>query len=86
MNGGDTAWTLACVALVLLMTPGLALFYGGLVREKIAINTIKMSFVALALIALEWALIGYSLAFAPGSGLIGGLALLWSTRYPATDR
>jgi len=75
MDSGDTAWTLICVALVLLMTPGLAFFYGGLVRENVAINTIKMSFVALALIALEWVIIGYSMAFAPsGSGWIGGLS------------
>ena len=73
MNSGDTAWTLVCVALVLLMTPGLAFFYGGLVRERNAVNTIKMCFVALGAIALEWALVGYSLAFAPGNALIGGL-------------
>ena len=53
MSGGDTAWVLICSALVLLMTPGLAFFYGGLVREKNAINTIKMSFIALGVIALE---------------------------------
>ncbi|MHC4952494.1 MAG: ammonium transporter [Planctomycetota bacterium] len=74
MNSGDTAWTLICTALVLLMTPGLAFFYGGLVRERNAINTIKMSFVALGCIALVWALVGYSLAFGPGNAWIGGLA------------
>ena len=73
MNSGDTTWVLVCAALVLLMTPGLAFFYGGLVRERSAINTIKMSFIAMGVIAVEWALIGYSLAFAPGNGLLGGL-------------
>ena len=73
MSGGDTAWVLICSALVLLMTPGLAFFYGGLVREKNAINTIKMSFIALGVIALEWVIIGYSMAYAEGSKLIGGL-------------
>ena len=74
MNTGDTAWLLVASALVLLMTPGLAFFYGGLVRDTDVINTIKMSFVSLALIAVEWAVIGYSLSFSAGSSLIGGLA------------
>ena len=74
MNTGDTAWLLIASALVLLMTPGLAFFYGGLVRDTDVINTIKMSFVSLALIAIEWAIIGYSLSFSTGSSLIGGLA------------
>ena len=74
MDSGNTAWILICIALVLLMTPGLAFFYCGLVREKQVINTIKMSFVALGIIAIEWAIIGYSLAFAEGTPLIGGLA------------
>ncbi len=73
MSQGNTAWILVSAAMVLLMTPGLALFYGGLVREKQVLNTMKMSFIALGVIALEWSIIGYSLAFAPGSALIGGL-------------
>ncbi len=73
MNPGDTAWVLGCTALVLLMTPGLAFFYGGLVRERHVINTIQMSFIALAVGALVWAILGYSLAFASGSSWIGGL-------------
>ena len=73
MDTGNTAWVLVCTALVLLMTPGLAFFYGGLVREKNVVNTLKMSFVALGLIAIAWAVVGYSLAFAPGTALIGGL-------------
>lgn len=76
MNTGDTAWLLISSALVLLMTPGLAFFYGGLVRDTDVINTIKMSFVSLALIALEWAIVGYSLAFATGLPVLGGLAFL----------
>src|SRR5215468_9229390 len=55
MNSGDTAWLIISSALVLLMTPGLAFFYGGLVRDTDVINTIKMSFISLAVIALEWA-------------------------------
>ncbi len=74
MNSGNTAWILTSIALVLLMTPGLAFFYCGLVRERQVVNTIKMSFVALGIIALEWALVGYSLAFAEGGPLLGGLA------------
>ncbi len=73
MNSGDTTWILVCSAMVLLMTPGLAFFYSGLVRERSAINTIKMSFIAMGVIAIEWALVGYSLAFSPGGELLGGL-------------
>jgi len=76
MNTGDTAWLLISSDLVLLMKPGLAFFYGGLVRDTDVINTIKMSFVSLALIALEWAIIGYSLSFATGTSILGGLAFL----------
>jgi Amt family ammonium transporter len=74
LNSGDTAWMIISSALVLLMTPGLAFFYGGLVRDTDVINTIKMSFISLAVIALEWAALGYSMAFAPGTPLFGGLA------------
>jgi Amt family ammonium transporter len=74
ISSGDTAWVLASSALVLLMTVGLALFYGGLVRAKNALNTMMMSFVALGLIGVLWVLFGYSLAFAPGTPWIGGLA------------
>jgi Amt family ammonium transporter len=76
MDTGSTAWTLTSIALVLIMTPGLAFFYCGLVRERQVVNTIKMSFVALGIIAVEWALIGYSLAFAEGSPFVGGLEWL----------
>ncbi len=69
----DTAWMLVSTALVLLMTPGLAFFYGGLVRAKNALNTMMMSFATLAGVGLVWAFGAYSLAFAPGSGFVGGL-------------
>ncbi len=70
----DIAWMLFSTALVLLMTPALAFFYGGLVRSKNALNTMMMSFVALGPVAVAWALLGYSLAFAPGNPFIGSLS------------
>jgi Amt family ammonium transporter len=72
MNSGDTAWVLISTALVLLMLPGLALFYGGLVRARATLNTFMMSFVAVAIVTVQWVLFGYSLAFSKG-GFIGGL-------------
>ncbi|MCU0620858.1 MAG: ammonium transporter [Gemmatimonadales bacterium] len=69
----DTAWMLASTALVLLMTPALAFFYGGLVRSKNALNTMMMSFVSLGAVGLLWALLAYSLAFAEGGAFLGGL-------------
>lgn len=76
IDSGDTAWMLTSSALVLLMTaPGLALFYAGLVRRKNALGTIMHSFITLALISVQWTLLGYSLAFGPDmGGLIGSLA------------
>lgn len=73
MNPVDTLFVLISTALVLLMTPALSLFYGGLVRAKSILNTMMMSLVALGLIGLLWSLIGFSLAFAPGSVAVGGL-------------
>ncbi|PIY23216.1 MAG: ammonia channel protein [Deltaproteobacteria bacterium CG_4_10_14_3_um_filter_51_14] len=74
MNSGDTVFVIMSAALVMIMTPGLALFYGGLVRGKNVLGTIMQSFVILALISLEWVLWGYSMAFGPDhSGIIGGL-------------
>ncbi len=70
IESADTAWMLVSCALVLLMTPGLAFFYGGLVRAKNALNTMMMSFAALGVAGLVWVLAGYSLAFAPSSGEI----------------
>jgi ammonium transporter, Amt family len=75
IDTGDTAWVLTSSALVLLMTaPGLALFYGGMVRQKNALGTLMHSFIILALISVQWVLWGYSLAFGPDKGgIIGGL-------------
>src|SRR5712692_746083 len=75
IDSGDTAWVLVSTALVLLMTaPGLALFYGGMVRHKNALGTLMQSFIILALISIQWVLWGYSLAFGPDKGgIIGGL-------------
>ncbi len=74
VDTGDTAWMLIASALVMLMTPGLAFFYGGLVRHKNALSTIMHSFTAVALVSVIWVLWGYSLAFGPDHwGLIGGL-------------
>jgi Amt family ammonium transporter len=75
IDSGDTAWVLVSAALVLLMTaPGLALFYGGMVRQKNALGTLMQSFIILALISVQWVLWGYSLAFGPDKGgIIGGL-------------
>ncbi|MGC4083495.1 MAG: ammonium transporter [Vicinamibacterales bacterium] len=71
MNSADTAWMLVSTALVLLMTPALAFFYGGLVRPKNALNTMMMSFISLGFVGVLWAVIGYSLAFATGNNWIG---------------
>jgi len=71
MNQADTAWMLVSTALVLLMTPALAFFYGGLVRSKNALNTMMMSFAALGFVGIAWAVLGYSLAFSPGNAVIG---------------
>ncbi|HTI06195.1 MAG TPA: ammonium transporter [Gemmatimonadales bacterium] len=76
VSAGDTAWVLVSSALVLLMTVGLAFFYGGLVRPKNALNTMMMSVVALGIIGVQWMLLGYSIAFAPGNPWIGGLSWL----------
>src|SRR5215212_11720281 len=73
LDTGNTAWVLTSAALVLLMTPGLALFYGGMVRAKSVLNMMMMSFGALALISVIWVLWGYSMAFGDdvGAGLVG---------------
>jgi Amt family ammonium transporter len=73
LDTGDTAWMLVSTALVMLMTPGLALFYGGMVRQKNALSTLLQSFICLGLISIQWIVIGYSLAFGEGSPFIGGL-------------
>jgi Amt family ammonium transporter len=74
MDKADTAWLMVATALVLLMTPALGFFYGGLVRSKNALNTMMMSFASLGFTGVAWALAGYSIAFAPGDGAWGGLS------------
>ena len=71
IDSGDTAWMLVSSALVLLMTTGLAFFYGGLVRSKNVLNTMMMSFISLGVVSALWALFGYSLAFGAGNAIIG---------------
>ncbi|MDD1654302.1 MAG: ammonium transporter [Methanomicrobiales archaeon] len=76
LDSGDTAWILAATALVMLMTPGVGFFYGGMVRRKNVISMIALSFIAFALVSIQWVLFGYSLSFGPDvSGFIGGLSL-----------
>jgi ammonium transporter, Amt family len=77
MNAADTAWMLISTALVLLMTPALAFFYGGLVRSKNALNTMMMSFISLGFVGVLWAVVMYSLAFAPGNDWIGDTSRLF---------
>ena len=78
LNGADTAWMMTSTALVLLMTlPGIALFYGGMVRKKNVLNTMACVVAAAALVSLLWFAVGYSLAFTPGNGLLGGDTRLW---------
>jgi len=76
LNTGDTAWILASTALVMLMTPGVGFFYGGMVRRKNVISMIALSFIVFALVSIQWVLYGYSLSFGPDmGGIIGGLDL-----------
>jgi Amt family ammonium transporter len=78
IDTGDTAWMLASTALVMFMTPGLAFFYGGLVRAKNVLATVMQSFIALAVVSVTWSLIGYTLAFGPDKHMvIGGLDYLF---------
>ena len=88
MYAGDTSWVLISAALVLLMTPGVAFFYGGMVRQKNVLSIMMQSFSSIMVVGVLWALIGYTLAFAPGNPLIGGLQWLglrgvWFSPYAA---
>ena len=65
LNSGDTAWLLISTALVMLMTPGAGIFYGGMVRRKNVLGTLMHSFFMIALVSVQWVLVGYSLAFGP---------------------
>ncbi len=69
----DTAWVLISSALVLFMPPGLALFYGGMVRRKNVLSSMMHSFVVMGIVAVLWVVVGYSLAFSPGNWFVGGL-------------
>jgi Amt family ammonium transporter len=73
INAGDTAWLLVSAALVMLMLPGLALFYGGMVQRKNVLSSLMHSFVALSVVALQWIVVGYSLSFGKGNAFIGDL-------------
>jgi Amt family ammonium transporter len=74
MNTGDTAWVLISTGLVMLMTPGLAFFYGGMVRRKNVLGVLMQCFTVACVLSIQWVLYGYSLAFAPGKGFWGGLS------------
>ena len=87
IDAGDTAWMLIATAMVILMTPALGLFYAGLVRSKNTLNTFMMCVAALAVATVMWALVGYSIAFDEGNGIIGGLdhALLRDVTFEPRD-
>src|SRR5690242_20071702 len=78
VDSGSTAWMLTSTALVLLMTlPGLALFYGGLVRSRNVLSVLMQCFALCCIVSLIWVVFGYSAAFAEGNGIIGGLSKVW---------
>src|SRR5437588_10024541 len=72
-SGGDTAWVLASSALVLLMTPGLAFFYGGMVRAKHTLGMLMQNFVTIGIVSIVWVVMSFSLAFGKGNGFVGDL-------------
>ena len=78
IDSGDTAWVLLCAALVLLMTPGLAFFYAGMVRAKNVLGMLMQNFITIGIVTVTWVVVGYSLAFGPdvGAGVLGGLDLV----------
>ena len=86
INSGDTAWVMMSAALVLFMTPGLAIFYAGMVRVKSVLNMIMMSFAAMGVVSILWVMYGYSLTFGPdtGAGVIGGLSEVGLSGVPGT--
>ncbi|MDP6667846.1 MAG: ammonia channel protein, partial [Dehalococcoidia bacterium] len=85
MDTGSVAWMLVASALVLFMTPGLAFFYGGLVRGKNAISTVMYSFVAMGVVSVVWVLWGYSLAFGAGGDFIGNFDFIGFKDVPSTS-
>ncbi|MDX6742799.1 ammonium transporter [Actinocorallia sp. A-T 12471] len=80
VSAGDTAWVLASAALVLIMTPGLAFFYGGMVRAKNVLNTMLQSFAVMAVVGVSWVALGYSLAFGKGDAFVGDFDAAFLTR------
>jgi Amt family ammonium transporter len=85
INSGDTAWVLVSAALVMLMTPGLGLFYGGMVRRKNVLSTIMQSFFLVALIGVQWVIYGYSLSFSPGNDFLGSFHWAFLNNLGATN-
>src|SRR6201999_71195 len=85
IDTGSTAWMLASTALVLLMTPGLAFFYGGMTRAKSTLNMMMMSWVAIVTVTIIWVLYGDSLSFSKGNGFIGGFEYLGEHGLVGTD-
>ena len=75
MDTGNTAWVLASAALVLFMTPGLAFFYGGMVRTKNVLDMLMENFISIAIVSVLWAAVGFSLAFGDSGGFIGDFSL-----------
>jgi Amt family ammonium transporter len=73
VNSGDTAWVLISSALVLLMSPGLAFFYGGMVRKKNMLSVLMQCFIIMCVLSLQWVIFGYSLSFSPSEGFWGGM-------------
>ena len=87
ISGGDTAWMLTSTALVLMMTiPGLALFYGGMVRKKNVLATLMQSFAITCLVTVLWVIAGYSMAFMPGGPFVGSLDRLVPQRHAVPER
>ncbi len=84
VDKGDTTWLIVASALVMLMTPALALFYGGLVHKKNVLNTMLLSFVMMGVVSITWVLIGFSLAFGKSNGFIGSLEYLWGANISLT--
>ena len=80
MELADSVFMFVATMLVWIMTPGIALFYGGMVRSKNVLSTAMHSYMPLAVISILWVVIGYSLAFSPGNSLLGGLDWVWLER------
>lgn len=84
IDKGDSTWMIVATALVLLMTPALALFYGGMVQRKNVLNTMMLSFIMMGMVSISWVLIGYSLTFGKSNGFIGSLEYLWGANISMT--